>query len=201
MKRTAFFCLIALTSACSTYATRNAVDDEMARIEPASRALPGYGYAPAPDYSVAGDHSSAPGYTHGVSPVPEHSGAISQAQLRHCIELDRSAKAAASRAAVAHAADNERRARIEYEARTNEARRSELERLRTTPEVNRYNQRVADLAAFTTDYNADTASAPGSAQSDIRTVTEYNQQCAGRPYYLRDMGVLTGERTTRLGGP
>ena len=194
MKKT-ILCLVALTTSACTTTTEYRSYDEVSTLAPAPVYAPASSYATAPAYPVYTD----PAYT-GVRTTPESPYAMSYTQLSHCVELDRNAKAGAAEIATANDHLNARRAQIDREAREIEARRHALN-TRRAAEVNNFNREVADLAAFTTDYNADTSFAQTRANAVNQMVAEYNSNCANRPYHLRDMQALTGSRFTRLGGP
>ncbi|HUP91691.1 MAG TPA: hypothetical protein VM074_05535 [Solimonas sp.] len=159
---------------------------------------------PLEPYDVAfGTAPVATGYPTPLQPVAStapHRTELSQAELSQCVALDRSAKSDVNLLAATSPDLQYRRAQIAEEQRLVEARRATLD-TRSPAQVEEYNRRVADLAAFTVDYNTDTRYLQGSADTIGRAVASYNQDCAGRPYRYKDMAEITGDRNYRLGGP
>ncbi|HUP91692.1 MAG TPA: hypothetical protein VM074_05540 [Solimonas sp.] len=172
--------LVVLAAGCSTYATQPA-PVEYATAGPAYVHTPA-GYAPAQ-----------------VVVVPASTYAMSQEELRQCIALDQAAKAGASEVAITNPDLERRRASIAEQRRMIEARRGYVDS-RNPAAVDQFNRQVAEFAAFTADYNADTSRAQSRADTVNRTVADYNRLCAGRNYHLRDMDAVAGDRYRHLGG-
>lgn len=187
--RFATFCLAALASACvvqptEPYETAYATAPE----------APAYPMYPQPAYP-SGTYAAAPV---PASTMPVSRAALSYEELNQCIALDRSAKFGANEVVAANPELERRRQRIMEDNRRIETQRQTVDS-RSRTQVDSFNRDVADLAAFTVDYNQDTGRMQSRADEVNRMVARYNQECAGRPYKRADMRSLTGDPDYRLG--
>ncbi|HUP91693.1 MAG TPA: hypothetical protein VM074_05545 [Solimonas sp.] len=135
-----------------------------------------------------------------VVPPPPAGPAMTQAELRRCVELDRNAKSGANEMAQVNRSLTQRRAMIDEESARIEARRPGLD-LTSRPVVEDFNRRVAALGATAAAFNADTAREQVRVDVLNRQINDYNSQCSGRRYHISDMGAVAGDKYLRLGNP